>query len=305
MPAMGPDTDKRFSKQLIKEFKTRGKGLRGLSWLINTGITYALITNRQLRQLRTSFYRHILVLWLIDIMIALIIQLFLPHGLSISAWFINFVVLITGSIMAYFMLALVRREDGTTMYKRFPIPNTLTLMRLFLTPLVAAAIMDPSSKKENTWLVFVLLAVAAISDTLDGNIARIFKLKSDFGRAWDPAVDVFFHSVIAIALFVSNVVPWWFMVIVLVRYILPLLAAPFVYLFSSGFRVKATWPGKLSSFLLSCFMGMFFIGKMFNWDALVRFTLHPFLLLVVGINVLTLGYFVVQGTRFLNTKEGD
>jgi len=302
MEAMSPETDKGILPQLIKEFRKRGGGLRALSWLINAGITHAMVQNRQLRQLRASFYRHVLILWLIVLISTVGIDIRMPHGMPLWVWFVIVFVLVTGTVVAYFMLGMVREETGTRMYQRFPLPNTLTLLRLFLTPLVGAAIMDPSSEGSNAWLVFALLSVAAISDTLDGNIARIFKLKSDFGRAWDPAVDVLFHSVVAIALFVRDIVPWWFMAVVLARYILPLFAGLFVYLLHTEFRVKATWPGKLSSFLLSCFMGMFFIGMLFHLDALTRFTLHPFLLFVLGVNIFTLFYFLVRGTRVIRKK---
>lgn len=301
--AMSFETDKRILPQLIKEFRKRGGGLHALAWLINAGITHAMVTNRQLRQLRASFYRHILVLWLVDLVSVLSIHIFLPNGLPVWAWAINFLVVIAGSVLAYLMLGMVREENGDRGYTKFPLPNTLTILRLFLTPLLGAAIMDPSSESTSAWLVFTLLFVTAISDTLDGNIARIFKLKSDFGRAWDPAVDVVFHSVIAIALFVRSIVPWWFMASVLVRYLLPMMAGPFVYIFHSRFKVKATWPGKVSSFLLSCFMGMFFIGKLLHFDALTRFTLGPFLWFVVAINVFTLFYFVVRGTRVVKAKR--
>jgi len=213
--------------------------------------------------------------------------------------------LIVGSFASYLMLGMVTQEDGDLYYDFFPIPNSLTLFRFIITPLIAATIIDRSSENTNAWLVFTLLMAAAISDTLDGNVARIFNLKSNFGRVWDPAVDVFFHSVIAGALFVRNIIPWWFMTIVMLRYILPLIAGPIFYLFHTGFRVKATWPGKLSSFMMSCFMGFFFVGVLFHWDELVRFTLDVFSWIVVAVNAFTLGYFLIRGSMVVKEEKNS
>ncbi len=299
---MSSEPDKRVLQKFIQEFRDRGGGLHDLAWLINAGVTHARLTNRQARRLRSSFYRHILVLWLVDLIIATVVDHFLPQGLPAWAWLIEILTMCVATVLAYLMLGLVRQEDGLQLYKNFPVPNTLTLFRLFLTPMVAAVIADPTSEGKNAWLVFTLLATAAISDTLDGNIARIFHLRSDFGRAWDPAVDVIFHSVIAIALFVRNIVPWWFMLIVLLRYLLPMLVGPFVYLFRASFKVKSTWPGKLSTLMLSCFMGMFFIAVLFHWQGLRSFTLNWFLWLVVGVDAFALIYFVFRGTVVIRSK---
>jgi CDP-diacylglycerol---glycerol-3-phosphate 3-phosphatidyltransferase len=66
------------------------------------------------------------------------------------------------------------------------IPNVLTCARIALVPVVAAVVLaDPGG-----WQVAVaVFAVAAVSDALDGNIARARGCVSRFGTVMDPVAD--------------------------------------------------------------------------------------------------------------------
>ncbi len=64
------------------------------------------------------------------------------------------------------------------------LPNLLTVLRIVLVPvflwLALKALWLPA------WAVFV---VAALTDWLDGTIARKYNIISDFGKLWDPLAD--------------------------------------------------------------------------------------------------------------------
>ncbi|HEX3868482.1 MAG TPA: CDP-alcohol phosphatidyltransferase family protein [Gemmatimonadaceae bacterium] len=67
------------------------------------------------------------------------------------------------------------------------LPNALTASRIAATPLIATL---PLS---NSWgmrfVAFVLFAIAAISDYVDGRLARSRKEETDLGRLLDPLAD--------------------------------------------------------------------------------------------------------------------
>ncbi len=65
------------------------------------------------------------------------------------------------------------------------IPNLISLFRLLLVPLILWAYL----KQQNRTLTIVLLAISAVSDILDGQIARKFNMVSDLGKALDPVAD--------------------------------------------------------------------------------------------------------------------
>ena len=67
----------------------------------------------------------------------------------------------------------------------FTIPNLISLFRLLLIPVILWAFL----KKQDRTLTIVLLAVSAVSDILDGQIARKFHMVSDLGKALDPIAD--------------------------------------------------------------------------------------------------------------------
>ncbi|MGH7615683.1 MAG: CDP-alcohol phosphatidyltransferase family protein, partial [Gemmatimonadaceae bacterium] len=67
------------------------------------------------------------------------------------------------------------------------LPNALTVGRIVITPLIAVL---PFA---NSWglrlAAFALFVVAAVSDYVDGRLARSRKQETDFGRLLDPFAD--------------------------------------------------------------------------------------------------------------------
>jgi len=68
------------------------------------------------------------------------------------------------------------------------IPNCISLFRIFLVPCFAWVFLT-ASLPENFTLAAVLLVVSAVSDLLDGWIARRFHMTSKLGKILDPAAD--------------------------------------------------------------------------------------------------------------------
>ena len=70
------------------------------------------------------------------------------------------------------------------------LPNKLTVMRLLLVPVIVVVLLLPVSMATNIIGAFVFL-VTAITDLLDGKIARKHGLVTDFGKFLDPLADKF------------------------------------------------------------------------------------------------------------------
>ena len=90
------------------------------------------------------------------------------------------------------------------------IANALTMGRIALVPffgwfLVARAGHDHTFRI----IAFVLFAVAAITDRIDGDIARKRGLVTDFGKLMDPIADKALTGMAFVGLSLINVVPWW------------------------------------------------------------------------------------------------
>jgi len=64
------------------------------------------------------------------------------------------------------------------------LPNALTLLRILAVPFFAIAVWYG-----HHWQAFILFGTAALTDLLDGYIARTFDQRSDLGAVLDPAAD--------------------------------------------------------------------------------------------------------------------
>ncbi len=67
------------------------------------------------------------------------------------------------------------------------LPNKLTLLRILFVPLMIAAILIDFPLHYLT--AGIIFGMAAVTDSLDGRIARKYKLVTDFGKFADPLAD--------------------------------------------------------------------------------------------------------------------
>ena len=102
------------------------------------------------------------------------------------------------------------------------IPNFLTLFRILLTPVFFIALISYSPEKE--WLRLVALAifvVAALTDALDGILARFLKQRTALGQILDPLADkILLVSAYIGLLFVATIPfrpPLWITITIIFR----------------------------------------------------------------------------------------
>jgi cardiolipin synthase (CMP-forming) len=90
--------------------------------------------------------------------------------------------------------------------------NQITLLRLLFVPVFAILILERYYRAG----LAVLLA-AALSDMLDGTVARLLKQESPLGVALDPIADKILMTTGFLTLSFRNALPWWLTIIVLSR----------------------------------------------------------------------------------------
>jgi CDP-diacylglycerol---glycerol-3-phosphate 3-phosphatidyltransferase len=93
------------------------------------------------------------------------------------------------------------------------LPNTLTLVRIFLVPIVVAVLLI---RIEAFWGASLFFA-AAITDLLDGYFARRRKQVTTLGRLLDPIADKLLISSALIALVQLGIVTAWMVAIIIGR----------------------------------------------------------------------------------------
>ncbi|WP_106181080.1 CDP-alcohol phosphatidyltransferase family protein [Prauserella shujinwangii] len=84
-------------------------------------------------------------------------------------------------------------------------PNILSILRLAGVPLFLWLLLGP---EEDGWALTVLV-VSALSDWLDGKLARWLDQTSRLGQLLDPAADRLYIVATLVAFLVRDIVPWW------------------------------------------------------------------------------------------------
>lgn len=97
---------------------------------------------------------------------------------------------------------MTNAPSSTALSTNWTLPNTLTLARMLLAiPLVACTVIKTDWIN---WLALFIFASAAITDFLDGYLARKLNLISRFGQIFDPIADKLIVSTALIILMIWN-----------------------------------------------------------------------------------------------------
>ena len=97
----------------------------------------------------------------------------------------------------------------------FPInvPNVLTVVRILLVPVLVAVLLQATPG--GSWVAAGVFALAAVTDTLDGYLARSRRSITTFGKVMDPIADKLLVAAALITLVsLDRVEPWVAMVII-------------------------------------------------------------------------------------------
>ncbi|MBW8308503.1 MAG: CDP-alcohol phosphatidyltransferase family protein [Candidatus Paracaedibacteraceae bacterium] len=123
------------------------------------------------------------------------------------------------------------------------IPNILTFLRLVAVPFTLYYILG-----DELTIAFGLFAFAAITDYVDGNLARRWQVETRFGRIFDPLADKALLMGAYIALTYTDHIPEWLMYLIVGRDILILSGALLVYLFNLPVRLSPFFISKVNTF---------------------------------------------------------
>ena len=122
------------------------------------------------------------------------------------------------------------------------IPNILTILRFLLIPFILLAIFT-----NNYLIAFIIFTISGLTDILDGFIARKFNLISNFGKLMDPLADKLTQISMLCALVIQNIIPFWILMIVLLKEAIMVSGASFLY--GKNVVVYSRWYGKLATVL--------------------------------------------------------
>lgn len=132
--------------------------------------------------------------------------------------------------------------------------NLLSLSRILLAIPTGVAVW-------NDWKAIAvgLFVVAALTDYLDGFVARKTGSISELGKILDPLADKVYVAVSVLLMLVLGIVPLWFVAVVLGRDILILLGGVYVEK-RTGVVLPSNWVGKWAVGALSLTLLLMYLG---------------------------------------------
>lgn len=141
------------------------------------------------------------------------------------------------------------------------VPNILTIIRFLFIPVILYYIFTG-----NYLLGFIFFTVSGITDILDGCIARKFNLISNFGKLMDPLADKLTQISVLAALVIVNIIPVWILIIVVLKELIMVIGASFLY--GKDVVVYSKWYGKLATVLFYLAIVVSLITRQFELTGL-------------------------------------
>lgn len=112
--------------------------------------------------------------------------------------------------------------------------NRITVARIMLIPIMLFFLLSESLQPVGSWLAAALFVVAALTDTVDGYVARWQKQVTVFGKFLDPVADKLLVTSALVGLVQLGELPAWIVILIIAR-----------EFFVSGLRLVAVAEGKI------------------------------------------------------------
>jgi CDP-diacylglycerol--glycerol-3-phosphate 3-phosphatidyltransferase len=126
------------------------------------------------------------------------------------------------------------------------LPNALTIARFALIPVFVLLVL--ASDGGHSWAAAVVFAVAAVTDQVDGYLARRWRVESEFGKYADPLADRLMIDAAIVLLWLEDRLPWPALAIILVRDVVLVGGSRFAI--RRGYTFEVSFVGKAATWIL-------------------------------------------------------
>jgi cardiolipin synthase len=174
--------------------------------------------------------------------------------------------------------------------------NWLTVLRILLIPVFITLLVY----KQRGPALAVFLA-AALTDLLDGYVARHRGSQSRLGAFLDPMADKLLLMSSFVTLTWLRVLPFWISAVVISRDLILVIGALAIHMAGGRITPRPTRAGKLATFfqVVTVFFGV--VTPFYGWPA----GLKGVIWLAATFTIFSGLQYIVQGMRFLNATHAD
>lgn len=127
--------------------------------------------------------------------------------------------------------------------KKENIPNMLTIIRFILIPVIYISVLS-----HHYLAALIVFTISALTDVLDGYIARKYNYITDIGKLIDPLADKLTQIALLLSLSILGILDWWIFGIVFIKELLLVISASVLYS-RKDVVVYSKWYGKLATTL--------------------------------------------------------
>ncbi len=143
------------------------------------------------------------------------------------------------------------------------LPNILSSIRLALVPVFLLLLMA-----EHYEVALIVLAIAGITDYLDGYFARRLNQITRLGQLLDPAADRLYIFSTLVGLSITGLIPWWLAALIISRDLLLLVGYP--VLATQGYGpLPVHYLGKAGTFALLYAFPLLMLAKVWSGAEIV------------------------------------
>ena len=167
------------------------------------------------------------------------------------------------------------------------IPNILSVIRIgFVPAFVVVYFANEGSMKVYAALIYM---VAALTDFLDGFLARKYNLITNLGKVLDPLGDKIMTFAALICITIDKVIPIWAVIVFFVKESLMGVGGLLIYKKAGTEIPQSNYMGKLSTviFFITCITLMLFVNIPDNIAAILISVAIGFMLMALGSYVMT------------------
>ena len=178
------------------------------------------------------------------------------------------------------------------------IPNLITLARIILVPVVVWAIASGELR-----LAFLLFLAAAVSDAVDGFLAKRFGMKTELGAYLDPLADKVLIVSIYVTLGTTGVIPLWIVILVVSRDFMIVGAIILSWVVDRPVKIRPHFISKLNTGVQIAFAGLVLAAYGYSFDAEPVLTLV--MALVAVLTLLSVGLYLAEWVRHMGSADAD
>jgi cardiolipin synthase len=175
------------------------------------------------------------------------------------------------------------------------VPNSLTVLRILLVPVFVGFLIY-----ERYEYALIVLAVAALTDGLDGTIARVANQRTRLGAYLDPLADKLLLTSGFVTLAVLHLVPLWIVILVVSRDMILVTGTLVARLTESRVDISPTLLGKGTTLLQLVYI---LLVVMLTARQMDLHLIQPVLYLMVALTIVSGFHYLYRGVTHVSAAE--